>query len=277
MIEFGKEYYSDNTYFFLKKRRDSIDVYFSVAETISEARSIDELISIPLSSENNIKRLVEKVVKSKKKFSKSDIKKLISKLSSPKKGDSEKEEIEELIDYDGSISNSKIPIHDPTLSPQRTMDQTVFATRQAGNPLTRGYRIYYGESVQREMDMSKAFGYEETKDLPPEETIDVLQDMGVENAEERASKFGKDPKFDKKKLKGSDMRIMVVEREKMLKVLEDILTKKSQGSDIQKKTTSKSIEELPTVIKKNLKTLLKHLDSNGFSKNDLIKMLKNEQ
>ena len=77
MIEFGKEYYSDNSYFFLKKRSNKIDVYFSVADTITEARNIDELISVPLTSEKIIKRLVEKVMKSKKKFSKSDIRKLI--------------------------------------------------------------------------------------------------------------------------------------------------------------------------------------------------------
>ena len=56
MIEFGKEYYSDNSYFFLKKRSNKIDVYFSVADTITEARNIDELISVPLTSEKIIKR-----------------------------------------------------------------------------------------------------------------------------------------------------------------------------------------------------------------------------
>ena len=274
MIEFGKEYYSDNSYFFLKKRSNKIDVYFSVADTITEARNIDELISVPLTSEKIIKRLVEKVMKSKKKFSKADIRKLIDKISPEK---DEKGELEELIDYDGSLSSSKIPIHDPTLSPTKTMDQTVFATRQAGNPLTRGYRIYYGESVQREEDMSKAFGYEETKDLPADETIEVLADMGVEDPEGRAKEFGKDPKFDKKKKKGSDMRILTLEREKMLKVLEDIIAKKSKDTDIQKKDTISKIEDLPVMIKKNLKTLLKHMEKNDISKQDLIKILKNEQ
>jgi len=80
MIEFGKEYYSDNSYFFLKKRSNKIDVYFSVADTITEARNIDELISVPLTSEKIIKRLVEKVMKSKKKFSKPDIKNILIKF-----------------------------------------------------------------------------------------------------------------------------------------------------------------------------------------------------
>jgi hypothetical protein len=37
------------------------------------------------------------------------------------------------------------------------------------------------------------------------------------------------------------------------------------------------MDELPLLVRKNLKTLLKHLESNGYTKNDLIKILKNEQ
>ena len=265
MIEFGKEYYSENTYFFLKKRENKIDVYYSNGNSLNEARNSDDVISLPLSEEKNIKLVVEKVLQSKKKFSKSDLKKIIKKISP------EKEEIDELIDFDGTLSNSKIPIHDPTLSPTKTMDQTVFSTRQAGNPLTRGYRVYYGESLQREEDMSKAFGYEETKDLPPDETIDVLADMGVEDPEGRALEFGKDPKFDKKKKKGSDMRILTLEREKMIKVLEDILTKKSKDSDVQSKELKTS-----KIFMKNLKSLKKMGEKEGLSKTDIIKLMKDE-
>lgn len=80
------------------------------------------------------------------------------------------------------------------------MDQTVFSVAQPGNPVMRGYRVYWGESVQREEDLSKAFGWEETKDLSPKETIDTLEDMGVENPEERALEFGKVTKINKKKV-----------------------------------------------------------------------------
>jgi hypothetical protein len=151
------------------------------------------------------------------------------------------------------------------------MDQTVFSTTQAGNPLTRGYRVYYGESLQREEDMSKAFGYEETKDLPPNETIEVLTDMGVEDPEGRAKEFGKDPKFDKKKKKGADMRILALEREKMLKVLEDILTKKSKDGGVQSKEINAS-----KLLMKNLKTLKKMAEKEGLSNSDIMKLMKNE-
>jgi hypothetical protein len=265
MIEFGKEYYSENTYFFLKKRETRIDVYFSNGNSLNEARNSDDVVSLPLSEEKNIKLVVEKIIKSKKKFSKKDLKKIITKISP------EKEEIDELIDFDGTLSNSKIPIHDPTLSPTKTMDQTVFSTRQAGNPLTRGYRVYYGESLQRESNFSPTFGWAETQDLPADETIEVLADMGVEDPLGRALEFGKDPKLDKKKKKGSDMRILTLEREKMIKVLEDILTKKSKDSDVHSKELKTS-----KIFIKNLKSLKKMAEKEGISNSDIIKLMKDE-
>ena len=183
----------------------------------------------------------------------------------------EKEEIDELIDFDGTLSNSKIPIHDPTLSPTKTMDQTVFSTRQAGNPLTRGYRVYYGESLQREHNFKSAYGWEETEHLPADETIEVLDDMGVEEPVGRALEFGKDPKLDKKKKKGSDMRILTLEREKMIKVLEDILTKKSKDSDVHSKELKTS-----KIFIKNLKSLKKMAEKEGLSTSDIIKLMKDE-
>ena len=76
----------------------------------------------------------------------------------------------------------------------------------------------------------KRFGYEETSGKTPIETIKIFDKMGVDNAVERAEEFGKDPKLNKKKKKGSDMRIRITEKEKieeiqkqkMLKVVEDI-------------------------------------------------------
>jgi hypothetical protein len=286
MIEFGREYYVDNKYFFLKKRKDSIDVYYSVNNTISEARAYDEKISFPLTMEKNVKLVVEKALKTKKKFSKSDLKKIMDKISSK----NEKGEIEELVDFDGTFNSSKIPIHDPKMSPTKTMDQTVFAVSQPGNPWTRGYRVYYGESVEEieEVDMSGAFGYEETENMDGEETFKYLvKKMGMEpdEAKERTKQKGQDPtgEKDKKSPYYKDKNFITratlseIQKQKAIKVLEDILTKKSKDSDIQKKDKTKSMDELPLLVRKNLKTLLKHLESNGYTKNDLIKILKNEQ
>lgn len=274
MITFGREYFSNNTYFFLKKNENKIDVYYSVNETISEARELDELISLPLNSEKTLLALVEKVMKSKKKFTKDDLKKLIDNIK-PKKKD--KEEIDELIDFDGTLLNSKIPIHDPKMSPRKTMDQTVFAVGQPRDPLTRGYRVYYGESVVREEDLTGAFGYDVVSGDTYEECVEKMTQMDVENPEERCQAFGKSPKLDEKgQERLTEKEIKEVQRQKMIGMLEDLLVKKGNDREVQNKDRKISMDDLPRVIQKNLKTLMKHMDSNGISKNDLIKILRNE-
>jgi hypothetical protein len=107
--------------------------------------------------------------------------------------------------------------------------------------------------------------------------------MGVDNALERAEEFGKDVKLDKKKKKGSDMRIRITEKEKiseiqkkkMEKMVEDILMKKknSNNSEINKKQMEDGVS---SIIKKNIKSLLKQAEIEGLSKKDLIKMLNGE-
>ena len=157
-------------------------------------------------------------------------------------------EMEEIVNSDGVMKGSSVPILDPRLHPRKTMDQTVVATTQPGNWLARTYqggRTYYYESEVKEEDMSGAFGYEETKDLPPKQTVKVLKKMGVDNPIERAKEFGKDPKMSQeKKKKGSEMRIRLQEKEaieklqkeRMSKMVEDmIFGDKSKKSDIRKK------------------------------------------
>jgi hypothetical protein len=187
----------------------------------------------------------------------------------------EKGEIEELVDYDGSFSNSKVPIHDPTLSPTKTMDQTVFAARQATNPLLRGYRVYYGESVVREIDARGAFGFEETEleGEDAKEAIETFKELGVDDPKGRAKEMGYDPKLEKKKLPGSftRKRLEEVQKQKMIKVLEDMVTKKSKDTDVQNKEINAS-----KLLIKNLKTLKKMAEKEGLSNSDILKLLKNE-
>lgn len=275
MITFGCEYFSNNTYFFLKKKENEIDVYYSVNETINEAREFDEVISLPVKKEKSILSLVEKVMKSKKKFTKDDLKKLIDKIN-PKKED--KEEIDELIDFDGTLLNSKIPIHDPKMSPRKTMDQTVFATTQPSDPIMRGYRVYYGESVVREEDLTGAFGYDVVSGDTYEDCVKKMTQMEVENPEERCQAFGKSPKLDQKgQERLTEKQIKEVQRQKMIGMLEDLLVKKSEDSDIRKSKDVKKVDDLPLLVRKNLKNLLRQMDKNGVSKNDIIKFIRDEQ
>lgn len=266
MIDFGREYYSNNLYFFLKKKEKNIDVYFSVSDTIAEARQFDELIEVSISKEKNLLNLLEKVTKTKKKFKKDDIKKLIQGIQKDKK------EIDELIDFDGSLSNSKIPIHDPKMSPKKTMDQTVFSTSQPGNPYLRGYRVYYGESVVREEDLTGAFGYDVVSGDTYEDCVDKMTKMEVENPEERCQAFGKSPKLDEKgQERLTEKEIKEIQRQKMIGMLEDLLVKKSDDTDIRNKDKSPS-----KLFMKNLKSLKKMADKENISHSELIKLFRGE-
>ena len=181
-------------------------------------------------------------------------------------------------------------------STQADIDQTVAAARITNDPLTRGYRPYYGEGVDtendlnlNEVDYSEAFGYEETKDMDGNETFKYLIDemgMSEDEAKERCQQFGKDwtGKRDEKSEFYDDKNFIMkgtiseIQKQKMIKVVEDILMKKknSDSSEVGKKEKT-NIDELPLLIRKNLKSLLKHVESNGFSKEDLIKLIRKSE
>jgi hypothetical protein len=198
-----------------------------------------------------------------------------------------KTDLEELVNSDGSMSNSKIPILDPRLHPRKTMDQTVAASRITNDPISRGYRTYYGESEVKEIDMSGAFGYEETEDLDGKETYEFLvKDMGMEpdEAKDRTKQQGKDPsgKKDKKSEYYKDPNFITratlseIQKQKAIKVVEDMLAKKKDSADLSKKDSSKDTESLSPVLKKNLSSLIKQAEKHGFSKKDLIKIIQSE-
>ena len=276
MINFNTEYYSNNYYFFLKERADKISLYYSIADTLTESRKNDERIDFDKKDSKKVKNIVGNVLKSKTKVSKNALTKKLKSIK-PKK------EIDELVDADGSMLSSKIPFLNQTLTPHKTMDQTVAMTRMTNDPLTRGYRVYYGESEQEsdevinEVDYSEAFGYEETKDMDFNNTVKTLKKMGVENAIERAKQFGKLPKQKredgelKQRLSEKDS-IEEQQRKKMIKMVEDMLTKKSKdNSDVVK---DKGISK---ILLKNIQSIKKIADKEGISINMLIKALKSNE
>ena len=208
-------------------------------------------------------------------------KKKVSELESDSK-----EEIDELVDFDGTMNNSKIPILDPmTTAPGlSTMDKRVASGHQTQDPLTRGYRVYYGESVVKEEDMEDAFGYDETKFMDAKETIDYFVDeldFTERDAEDRATEMGKDPEMDDtsrfKKLKNFVMRGRLVEKEKTFtkedvqKMAEEIILQKSDD-----RTISSKDEEVSPIIKRNIKALKNMADAEGISIPKLLKMFKDE-
>ena len=276
MINFNTEYYSNNYYFFLKERADKISLYYSIADTLTESRKNDERIDFDKKDSKKVKNIVGNVLKSKTKVSKDALTKKL-KSNKPKK------EIDELVDSDGTMLSSKIPFLNQTLTPHKTTDQTVAMARITNDPVTRGYRVYYGESeegsdeVINEVDYSEAFGYEETKDMDFKDTVKTLKEMGVENAIERAKQFGKLPKQKredgelKQRLSEKDS-IEEQQRKKMIKMVEDMLTKKSSNnSDVVK---DKGISK---ILLKNIQSIKKIADKEGISINMLIKALKSNE
>ena len=274
MINFNTEYFGNNCYFYIKDRGEKISLYYNVADTLTESRKSDEKIEFNKKDEKKVKGVVLSALKTKSKVSKKGLEKKL-------KGINHKKEIDELVDEDGNMLGSRIPNLSQILTPHKTMDQTVAATRMTNDPVTRGYRVYYGESeegsddVINEVDYSEAFGYEETKDMDYNDTVKTLEEMGVENAEERADEFGK---IRKAKKKNGILKQKLYEKETleerqhrlMKKMVEDILTKKPKtDSGVIKKYTGVS-----KILKKNLKSIKNIADKEGISINMLIKALK---
>ena len=272
MIATDNEFYSPPYYFLLRDKGDKYSLYFSVEGTLTEARKKDEVIHFEKSKGEKVKKHLKKVAKEKK----------------VKNTKTLKTDLEELVNADGAMSNSKIPILDPKLHPKKTMDQTVAASRITNDPISRGYRSYYGESVEEieEIDMSGAFGYEETEDMDGKDTFEYLVGkMGMEpdDAEDRTKQQGKDPsgKKDKKSKYYKEKNFITratlseIQKQKAIKMVEDLLTKKnSDNSEVGKKVNADSIDELPLLIRRNLKSLLKHVEKHGFSKEAIIKLIK---
>ena len=203
MLKLNEEYFDNKYYFLLREKKDGGHLWFAVSNTLTEARKKDAYIKVPKEMIKKIQKHLDRLINSKKS-------KTTQELNS---------ELGEIVNSDGVMQSSSIPILDPRLHPKKTMDQTVVATTQPGDFLARSSRGFGARSYMGEEDLSKAFGYEETKDLPPKKTVKKLKSMGVDNAVERAKEFGKDPKISQDiKEPDSDMRIRITEKEKIQEI-----------------------------------------------------------
>jgi hypothetical protein len=280
-MQSNKEYFNDYYYFNLIENGNDLTLYYSVADTLSESEKGEKKLDLKQSSKGKIKSLISKLLKSNKKVSTKSIEKKFKEVDA-------EGEIDELVDSDGTMLGSNIPILNLRLSPRKTTDQTIPMSRVSNDPVTRGYRVYWGESEDKqdnivsEIDYSDAFGYEETENKDFKDTVNTLKDMGVENAIERAKQFGKLPK---QKRKGGKLKQRLVEKEKleesqrqeMIKMVEDILTKKSKkDGDVVKKVedTQKSISQF---LLKNLKSIRRLAEKENISIEQLIKALKYDE
>ena len=289
MINYNTEYFKNNLYFFMKDKGDKIHLYYSVADTLSESRKKDEKREFDKKDEKKIKKLINKAISSKQKIYKKSIDKALDKIE-------DDEELTELVDTDGTFLSSRIPNLNMGLHPRKTMDQTIATSRVTNDPVTRGYRVYWGESedkkgkIVNEIDMEDAFGYEETENAKTyDQAAKIMKNMGVEDEDElrdRLNKFGFSKKLDKSLDKEKQLgkckkcftkrrltekdSIEESQRQKMVKMVEDILTKKkSPESDVVKKDTP-----ISKILEKNLKSIKKLAEKEGINLNQLIKILK---
>jgi hypothetical protein len=277
MINYNTEYFSNGRYFFLKDRGETISLYYTIAKTLTESRKKDEKKVFNKKHENKLKRTIEKILNSRQKLSKKNVENALKSIE--KDG-----EIDEIIDADGTMLGSKIPPLDMTLHPRKTLDQTIGMSRVTNDPVTRGYRVYYGESEEKddnvvsEVNMEDAFGYEETKDKDYQGTVNTLKDMGVDNPVERTKQFGKlkDVKRKNGKLKQRIVekeKLSEVQKQKMVKMVEDIITKKSKDdSEVVGKDSS-----LSKILMNNLKSIKKLAEKEGISLTQLMKALNNHE
>lgn len=213
------------------------------------------------------------------------------------KGDEKTDgEMTEFVSADGSFAGSNVPILNQGLHPRKTQDQTVTMTRQTNNPAIRGYRVYYGESVEGddenlldEVDMSDAFGYEETEDLSTYDQADeALEELGIEDPYERHDRLevmGFDPKYDKQlkqeKKRGqckncfTKRRLSEIEKEKMIRMIDEIiLKKKNKSDDVIKKDSEINDSPVNKILTRNLQSIKRIAEKEGISINHLIKILK---
>ena len=204
MIKLNEEYFNSPYYFFCKDKGNKIAIYFSVSNTISESRKNDEVIVVDKEIFKDIQKIISNILNSGKILSKQYIHKLLS--SKSKSNNKSNGEIDELVNPDGSIIGSNIPILNQRNLAKKTMDQTVKMARSNQFPY---FRWYLNESKENnsdklldEVDQSETFGFEETEYVSTYDKADEIfkDELGVEDdmeREERIKRLGFDRNLDK--------------------------------------------------------------------------------
>jgi hypothetical protein len=283
-MKLNKEYFQSPYYFFLKEDKDGGILYYSMSHTIVESRTKKEKIKVDKSDLGVAKKVISKILSDKSIKNLSQLKKILGLTLGQKDG-----EISEFVDATGAFKSSRIPPINHTLTQSRTTDQIIL-NRMTNNPITRGYRRYYGESVEDEIpltetDFSDAFGYEETKNMNGKKTFNYFVDeleMDPIEAIERTKQFGKDPSGKKtgrapkriRKQKGFIDRMTLAEmgKDKAVKMIEDLLINKNNtDSELMEKG-----DPIKKLLQKNINSLKAMAEKNGITVAELLKMFKSE-
>ena len=292
MIKLNEEYFEKPYYFFLKDKGDKIAVYYSVSETLSESRKEDEFIEVEKSVFEELQKLISKIIKSGKKKTKDQIHALIDSKTKKEKSEGE---LDELVNPDGSMISSSIPILNQRNLAKKTTDQTVRMTKSNQFPFIR---VYYGESEDErndtisEVDQSESFGFDETEFAPTYDVANKImkKELEVEDPierDERLKRLGFDRQLDKELKKEKRMgkckncftkrRLSELEKQKMESILDEILlTKKSKDKDFVKNNRDEKIDDNPVskILMRNLDAVKKLADKENISIEKLIRHLR---
>jgi hypothetical protein len=189
----------------------------------------------------------------------------------------EDEELDELVDYDGSILSSKVPNNftKATKVSRSTSDDVEKASHMKS-------RNFYYKRFWAEGYMGAGLGDNtETDTMNGDETIDMYTDeeegygLSLSKAVEKAEEKGKIVKGTKKQLEGNKMRI--TEKEKIKKIVEKLLTNKDSDASVGDKEQELHDEgEIDPIIKRKFKSLVKSINSTSdLSVDEVIKNLLN--
>jgi len=290
MIKLNEEYFNSPYYFFCKDKGNKIAIYFSVSNTISESRKNDEVIVVDKEIFKDIQKIISNILNSGKKLSKQYIHKLLS--SKSKSNNKSNGEIDELVNPDGSIIGSNIPILNQRNLAKKTMDQTVKMARSNQFPY---FRWYWNESKENnsdklldETDQSETFGAEETENASTYDEADEIfkDELGVEDdieREERVKRLGFDRNLDKQlrneKKRGKCKNCFTKRRlSEFVKqnVDEMIFSKKSKEKEFVKKNKLDDSENsvMSRLLIRNIEAIKRLAEKENIKIEKLIKHLK---
>jgi len=290
MIKLNEEYFNSPYYFFCKDKGNKIAIYFSVSNTISESRKNDEVIVVDKEIFKDIQKIISNILNSGKKLSKQYIHKLLS--SKSKSNNKSNGEIDELVNPDGSIIGSNIPILNQRNLAKKTMDQTVKMSRSNQFPY---FRWYWNESKENnsdklldETDQSETFGFEETEYVSTYDKADEIfkDELGVEDdveREERVKRLGFDRNLDKQlrneKKRGRCKNCFTKRRlSEFVKqnVDEMIFSKKSKEKEFVKKNKLDDSENsvMSRLLIRNIEAIKRLAEKENIKIEKLIKHLK---
>jgi hypothetical protein len=290
MIKLNEEYFNSPYYFFCKDKGNKIAIYFSVSNTISESRKNDEVIVVDKEIFKDIQKIISNILNSGKKLSKQYIHKLLS--SKSKSNNKSNGEIDELVNPDGSIIGSNIPILNQRNLAKKTMDQTVKMARSNQFPY---FRWYWNESKENnsdklldEVDQSETFGFEETEYVSTYDKADEIfkDELGVEDdieRDERVKRLGFDRNLDKQlrneKKRGKCKNCFTKRRlSEFVKqnVDEMIFSKKSKEKEFVKKNKLDDSENsvMSRLLIRNIEAIKRLAEKENIKIEKLIKHLK---